>query len=214
MTFSETAGKNKQEFMNGGIRYSDFSTEEKAEFLKIAEKIVKLRITAEHEGLFALEVPVAEIVDCGFFRKNEKFLQKACYLVIDGTESNQVRSIMEIYIENSAETPFELLAFKMILEGVLLIQAAKSLSVMIEKMAVFAGILESEAIVEKLRSKADEISQKYSESSGKRDIRSFVSSEIWENMSQEKIERILSKHGFVPSTISKEEIAAILAEVK
>ncbi len=63
-------------------RYSDFSTEEKAEFLKIAEKIVELRLTAEHEGLLALEVPVAEIADCGFFKKTEKFFAKSllsCY---------------------------------------------------------------------------------------------------------------------------------------
>ena len=147
-----------------------------------------------------------------FSRRLKSFLQKACYLVIDGTESNQVRSIMEIYIENSAETPFEVLIFKMILEGVLLLQLSESVSVLIEKMASFAGILESEEIVEKLKEKVGEISQNYEDD--KRDIRSFLSKEIMDSMPQEKMERILSKHGFVPSTITKEELDPILAEEK
>ena|GEM_PF-6459884 len=119
---------------------------------------------------------------------------------------------MEIYIENSAETPFEVLIFKMILEGVLLLQLSESVSVLIEKMASFAGILESEEIVEKLKEKVGEISQNYEDD--KRDIRSFLSKEIMDSMPQEKMERILSKHGFVPSTITKEELDPILAEEK
>ncbi len=62
---------------------------------QIITKIIELANVARREGLLALEEAVAEIKD--------DFLQKGVMLIVDGTDPELVKNIMETEIDNLAE---------------------------------------------------------------------------------------------------------------
>lgn len=62
---------------------------------QIITKIIELANVARREGLLALEEAVAEI--------NDEFLQKGVMLIVDGTDPELVKNIMETEVENLSD---------------------------------------------------------------------------------------------------------------
>ncbi|MBQ5449593.1 MAG: hypothetical protein IIT57_06090 [Treponema sp.] len=129
------------------VKYSNFSEDQKTEFLELAKVLVSWSEKARFEGILALEE------DLAVFKTETKvrlFLKKTMMLVTDGFDSVAVRQIGERYIQHDNADGFERLAFEMILEGVLSIQSGDNPFIMIEVLASFTGIFESAKFIEEL----------------------------------------------------------------
>ncbi len=75
--------------MSKTIKTNDYDVE------KIIKKIIELANIARKDGLLALEEAVSEIKD--------DFLQRGVMLIVDGTDPDLVKTIMETEIENLSE---------------------------------------------------------------------------------------------------------------
>ena len=90
------------------------SMEDKRKAIISLEKIIELSRVAHKKGLLTLE---------NIIKRNESiYLFKAIELLLDGTEPQKLREILNNYIMTSNLTPSELLERMIYLEGVLLIQ--------------------------------------------------------------------------------------------
>ena len=103
-------GEVKMKFLS---QLGQCSIEEKTQALVFIEKIVEMSKEAHKKGLLSLEGYNLESV----------FLGKAVELLVDGTEADLLRSILENYIETSDLSAKELLERVIYLEGILMIQS-------------------------------------------------------------------------------------------
>ena len=106
-------------------------------------------------------------------------MKKLLTYVVDGVDSSIIRQIGENYLIHDTADCFERFTLDMVLKGALSIQAGDNPLILIEILASFTGIFESEKFIEKLHKVADEVEKSFGES-GKNTI------------SQDEIDTLLS----------------------
>lgn len=157
-------------------KYADLSEAQKAEFLELAEILVVCSDKNRREGLLEIEEDLAAIKTD---TKGRLFLKKMLTYVVDCVDSTIIRQIGESYLFHDTADCFERFTLDMVLEGVLSIQLGDNPLILMEKLASFTGIFESEKFIEKLHKVADEVEKSFGES-GKNTI------------SQDEIDTLLS----------------------
>jgi len=125
--------------MNGHHTMSDFilhfgakfSDEDKRKCFGIIETVIKLANCARMMGVLALE---EEIKDC-----ESRFLQVGLELVVDGTDPDIVKTVMQHMIQSGEHTGADLLERLMLAEGVLAIQSGMNPRVIVYTLGAMLG---------------------------------------------------------------------------
>ena len=112
-------------------KYIECTYEEKKPLLKVVEQMIELAIIARKEGVLALEEQIEKLDD--------RLLKIGLGLVVDGTDPDIVKNIMETTIVTSFKTGAELLSQLIITEGLLSLQAGENPRLMEEKLLAFLG---------------------------------------------------------------------------
>lgn len=108
-----------------------FTDKEKEECLPIIEMIIRLANIARHEGLLSMENQISDL--------DSPFLKKAIMLIVDGSNPELIKNIMQTQILSGNHTGFELLSRLIMLEGCLCVQDGENPRIIATKLGAIMG---------------------------------------------------------------------------
>ncbi|MCL1999144.1 MAG: hypothetical protein FWG65_10300 [Turicibacter sp.] len=123
-------------------KYIECTTEEKAICVPVIDEVFRLANFARLEGVLALEEEGK--------KSENRLLQAGIRLVVDGTDPDLVRSILETYVITSGKVGAELLSQLIVCSGVLSLQQGENPTIILEKMFAFLGEEYMDVLTEKL----------------------------------------------------------------